>query len=57
MILKMEKLDEKLNCNIAKVSKTLDGIREVMRKCVEVLSNISARHTAYYHQQMSQLFA
>ena len=53
----MEKSDEKLYCNIAKVSKTLDGIREVIRKCVEVLSNISARRTAYYHQQMSQVFA
>lgn len=53
----MEKSDEKLNCNIAKVGKTLDGIREVMRKGVEVLSNISARRTAYYHQQMSQVFA
>ena len=54
MIEKMEKADEELNNNIAKVSKTLDGIGEVMKQCVGILSNIAAPHIYNYHPQMPQ---
>ena len=54
MIEKMEKADEELNNNITKVSKTLDGIGEVMKQCVGILSNIAAPHMYNYHLQMPQ---
>ena len=50
----MEKADEELNNNIAKVSKTLDGIDEVMKQCVGIFSNIAAPHIYNYHPQMLQ---
>ena len=50
----MEKADEELNSNIAKVSKTLDGIGEVMKQCVGILSNIAAPHIYSYHPRMPQ---
>ena len=54
MIEKMGKADGELNNNIAKVSKTLDGIGEVMKQCLGILSNIAAPHMLKYHPQMSQ---
>ena len=48
----MEKADEELNKEIAKVSKTLDGIGEVMKQCVGILSNIATRSMYNYHPQM-----
>ena len=54
MMEKMEKADEQLNNNIAKLSKTLDGIGEVMKQCVGILSNIAPPCMPYYHQPMSQ---
>ena len=50
----MEKANEELNNNITKVSKTLDGIGEVMKQCVGILSNIAAPHMYNYHLQMPQ---
>ena len=54
MIDKLEKANEKLNYNIAKVSKTLDGISDVVKQCVGILSNIAAQRMSYYHQKMPQ---
>ena len=48
----MGKADGELNNNIAKVSKTLDGIGEVMKQCLGILS-IAAPHMLKYHPQMS----
>ena len=36
------------------VSKTLDGIGEVMKQCVRILSNIAVPHVYNYHPQMPQ---
>ena len=36
----MEKTDDELNNNIARVSKTLDEIGEVMKQCGGILSDI-----------------
>ena len=55
MIEKMEKADEKLNNNIAKVNKTLDGIGEIMKQCVGILSNAAAPHMYNYHRQMPHI--
>ena len=52
MIEKMEKANEELNNNIAKVNKTLDGIGEVMKQCEGNLSNFAAPHMYNYHPQM-----
>ena len=51
---KIEKAGEELNNKIAKVNKTLDGIGEVMKQCVRILSNIAAPRIFNYHLQMSQ---
>ena len=48
----MEKANEELNNNIAKVNKTLDGIGEVMKQCEGNLSNFAAPHMYNYHPQM-----
>ena len=53
IIEKIEKAEEELNSNIAKVSKTLEGIGEVMKQCVGILSNIVAPRIYNYHSQMS----
>ena len=50
----MEKADEELNSNIAKVNKTLDEIGKVMKKCAGILSNIVAPRMYNYHRQMPQ---
>ena len=50
----MGKADEKVNSNIAEVSKTLHGIDKVMKQCIEILSNIAALHMYSYHQQILQ---
>ena len=46
----MGKADEKVNSNIAEVSKTLHGIDKVMKQCIEILSNIAALRMYSYHQ-------